>query len=154
MPECHKCKWNGKGNLQACMNCCAFSSDSLSCHGQNFVSFDSVPDSSFIEQKQLQVEQSEQVTDLPEEIENKLRSFLFELFNLSDENILLVKWVFGGGNLSSFAELHHVSRQHISKLSLKICERVPLLAPLFKRKLNKESGKIEGRFHQDEFYLK
>lgn len=46
---------------------------------------------------------SEQVTSLSEEAEDRLRKFLFDLFDMSDNELLCLKHIMNGDSLVEFA---------------------------------------------------
>lgn len=92
-PECHKCPFNNSGS-EECLKCqCA---QETSYPYQKYI-LDGVQ----IEQPSTQG--SEPVTNLPDEVEDKLRKFLFSLFDLSPNEILCLQAIMRGQSLSEFA---------------------------------------------------
>lgn len=152
--DCHKCPYDGKRDPH-CLRCGGPANCATSSHGKTFYSIEAMGD------KGLQISgdagkptgRDVRVTDLPESVENTLLDFLFRLFSLSDGKLLLVKHVFAGGTLSSYADRAGITRQRVNAMAGDISRKVPQLSEMFGRSTDARTGERVGRFHQSEFYI-
>lgn len=104
-PECHNCPFHNTGS-EECLQCQCKEEYSYP-YGKYLmdgVQFQA-PDTSG----------SEQVTNLPDEVEDKLRKFLFSLFDLSPNELLCIQAIMRGQSLSEFArDMEQMSKSNKS----------------------------------------
>lgn len=90
--NCHKCEYSGKKSQQ-CLSC-AKGEQTLKYRQYICEGYDA---------PQQDTSCSDQCTALPADVEDTLRKFLFDLFDLTDNELLCLKYIMNGKSLIEFA---------------------------------------------------